>query len=43
MKKNLEKTLLSVVKGVVENKEKKYEEEYYRSPVIFHQPKRPAK
>jgi cyclic lactone autoinducer peptide len=42
MKKNLEKTLLSVVKGVVENKEKKYEE-YYRSPVIFHQPKRPKK
>ena len=43
MKKSVEKKLLTVVKDVVEAKEKKYEEEYYRSPIIFHQPKRPKK
>lgn len=43
MKKNVEKKLLTAVKDVVAAKEKKYEEDYYRSPIIFHQPKRPAK
>ena len=43
MKQNLEKKLLTVVKGVVAVKEKKSSEYYYRSPGIFHQPKRPAK
>jgi len=43
MKQNLEKKLLSVVKNVVETKEKKSSEYYYRSPGIFHQPKRPSK
>lgn len=43
MEKSVEKKLLTVVKDVVEAKEKKYEEDYYRSPIIFHQPKRPKK
>lgn len=43
MKQTLEKKMLTAVKNVVATKEKKYGEEYYRSPVIFHQPKRPKK
>lgn len=43
MKQNLEKKLLSIVKDVVAAKEKKSSEYYYRSPGIFHQPKRPKK
>lgn len=41
MKQNLEKKLLSIVKDVVAAKEKKSSEYYYRSPGIFHLPKRP--
>lgn len=43
MKQNLEKKLLSVIKDVVVAKEKKSSEYFYRSPGIFHLPKRPMK
>lgn len=43
MKQNLEKKLLVAVKDVVAKREKQYIDDYYRSPGIFHQPKRPKK
>lgn len=42
MKKNLEKRALLMLKNIIVLKEKQ-NSDFYRSPGLFHQPKRPIK